>query len=143
MKRLLYIPVVLVWLLSCQKDADSDPTAMLYFSTISGPWHSIEAERSSLDNKSVWEPIPATQSDTLIFRNDGVILNADGKPRCCAPGTLTINGTLRDVKPQTALPGNPECALLNCVTCPTWEISWNDDQLIISTCNTPRIKYVR
>lgn len=143
MKRLLYIPVVLVWLLSCNSSTDSDPTVLNSFSTVSGQWYSIEAERSSLDNKSVWEAIPATQTDTLIFRGDGVILNADGKPRCCAPSTLTINGRLLDVKPQTALPGNPECALLNCVTCPTWEISWNDDQMIISTCNSPRVKYVK
>ncbi|GGM80906.1 hypothetical protein GCM10010967_10910 [Dyadobacter beijingensis] len=113
------------------------------FTTVSGLWHSIEIERSSLDNKSSWEPIAATQSDSLIFRSDGVVLNANGTPRCCAPATMIINGALLDVKPLTALPSNPQCELLNCITCPTWEVSLSDDQLILNTCNSPRVKYVR
>ena len=143
MKRLLYIPLVLVWLLSCKKDSFDDMSPNLAFTTVSGPWHSIEIERSSLDNKSTWEPIAASKSDTLIFRGDGVVLNANGTPRCCAPATMIINGNLLDVKPQTALPNNPQCELLNCITCPTWEVSLSDDQLIIGTCNSPRVKYVR
>lgn len=143
MKRLLYIPVVLVCLLSCKKESDSDPMQFsAAFQSVAGTWHSVEIERSSLDNKSVWGPIASEKSDTLIFRTDGVVLNADSTPRCCAPPTLIINGQLLDVKPQTALPNNPLCEL-NCITCPTWEISWNDDQMIISTCASPRIKYVR
>ncbi|MGV3601495.1 MAG: hypothetical protein ACO1N1_09850 [Dyadobacter fermentans] len=144
MKRLLYIPLVLVWLLSCKKDSDSDGVfnGIGTFRTIEGRWHSVEIERSSLDNKSNWEPIANANSDTLIFRNDGVVLNADGSPRCCAPPTLIINGQLLDVKPLTALPNNPLCQT-NCITCPTWEMSWNADQLIISTCSTPKMKYVR
>ncbi len=143
MKRLLYIPLVLVWLLSCKKDSVNDLSPNYAFSAVSGIWHSVEVERSSLDNKSTWEPIDAAKSDSLIFRTDGVVLNADGTPRCCAPATMIINGTLLDVKPQTALPNNPQCELLNCITCPTWEISISDDQLIIATCNSPRMKYVR
>lgn len=143
MKRLLYIPLVLVWLLSCKKDSVGDLSPNYAFSTVSGIWHSVEVERSSLDNKSTWEPIEAAKSDSLIFRIDGVVLNADGTPRCCAPATMIINGNLLDVKPQTALPNNPQCELLNCITCPTWEISLSDDQLIIGTCNSPRTKYVR
>lgn len=144
MKRLLYIPLVLVWLLSCKKESADDPMQFgATFKTIAGPWHSIEVEKSSLNNQNTWEPVASAKSDSLIFRNDGVVLNADGTPRCCAPTTLTINGQLLDVRPQSALPNNPQCELLNCITCPTWEISWNDDQLIIGSCNSPRIKYVR
>jgi hypothetical protein len=143
MKRLLYIPLVLVWLLSCKKERDGDLSPALAFNSVSGIWHSIEVERSSLDNKSTWEPVAAAKSDSLIFRTDGVVLNANGTPRCCAPATMIINGNLLDVKPQTALPNNPQCELLNCITCPTWEISLSDDQLIIGTCNSPRMKYVR
>ncbi|WP_353721427.1 hypothetical protein [Dyadobacter sp. 676] len=143
MKRLLYLPLVLVWLLSCQKESAGDLAPNYAFATVSGPWHSIEVERSSLDNKSTWEPIEASKSDTLIFRGDGVVLNADGTPRCCAPATMIINGTLLDVKPQTALPNNPQCELLQCVACPSWEISLSDDQLILAPCNSPRVKYVR
>lgn len=143
MKRLLYIPLVLVWLLSCKKERNGDLYPALAFTSVSGIWHSIEIERSSLDNKSTWEPIAASKSDSLIFRTDGVVLNVNGTPRCCAPATMIINGTLLDVKPQIALPNNPQCELLNCITCPTWEISLSDDQLIIGTCNSARVKYVR
>jgi len=132
-----------VWLLSCKKDSVGDMLPNAAFGDVSGVWHSIEVERSSLDNKSSWEPIEAAKSDSLIFRGDGVVLNADGSPRCCAPATLIINGTLLDVKPQIALPNNPQCEKLNCITCPTWEVSMSDDQLIIGTCNAPRMKYVR
>ncbi|SDH04326.1 hypothetical protein SAMN04487996_12781 [Dyadobacter soli] len=143
MKRLLYIPLILVWLLSCKKDSFDDLAPNAAFSGVTGVWHAIEIERSSLDNKSTWEPIAAAKSDSLIFRGDGVVLNVDGTPRCCAPATMIINGQLVDVKPQTALPNNAQCEKLNCVTCPTWEISLSDDQLIIGTCNAPRMKYVR
>lgn len=135
--------MVLVWLLSCKTERSGDLYPALAFTSVSGIWHSIEIERSSLDNKSTWEPIAASKSDSLIFRADGVVLNANGTPRCCAPATMIINGTLLDVKPQIALPNNPQCELLNCITCPTWEISLSDDQLIIGTCNSARVKYVR
>ncbi|MHA4742158.1 hypothetical protein [Dyadobacter sp. MSC1_007] len=142
MKSLLYISLIGLLSLSCKKDS-GDVYPQASFSTISGKWHSIEMERSSLDNKSVWEPIAAAQSDTIVFRGDGVILNADGSPACCAPTSLIINGQLIDIRPQSGLPVNPLCATVNCVNCPTWEVSWNDDQLIITTCNAPRVKYVR
>lgn len=143
MKRLLYLPLVLACLLSCKEDSDSGPMQALTFQTMSGRWHSAEVEKSSLGNGGTWEPIAAAQSDTLIFRSDGVILNADGKPRCCAPTTLTIDGKLFDVKPTSALPANAACEFVNCVTCPTWEISWQGNQMIIATCTSPRTKYVR
>lgn len=143
MKRLLYIPLFLVCLLSCKEDNDSSPMQSMTFQTMSGAWRSAEVEKSSLGNGSTWEPIAAAQSDTLVFRSDGVILNANGKPRCCAPNTLTVNGRLYDVKPTSALPANADCELVNCVTCPTWEISWEGNQMIIGTCNSPKTKYVR
>lgn len=111
--------------------------------SIAGSWKLIEVERLSLSNASVWEPVPAAQADTLVFRADGVILNPDGTPRCCAPKSLIINGELMDIKPQFAIPANPICALVNCVYCPTWELSWNDDVLIVSSCLGSKTKYVR
>lgn len=145
MRRLLYIPLVLVCLLSCKEDSDRDAMqpAITAFRSVSGTWHSVEIERSSLDNKNAWEQIPAAKSDTLVFRTDGVVLNANGTPRCCAPASLIINGELADIKPQSMLPNNPQCELLNCITCPAWEISMTADQMIISTCSSPRVKYVR
>lgn len=113
--------------------------------SIAGIWKLAEVERASLNNQNVWEPVPAAQADTLVFRNDGVILNPDGSPRCCAPKSLIINGTLLDIVPQTAIPANPICASVNCVYCPTWELSWNDDVLIITSCigTIAKSKYIR
>jgi hypothetical protein len=143
MKQLLYIPLFLVLLLSCKKDSIDGATSFADFLTIQGSWHLIEIERTSLDNKNVWESVSATKADTLIFRTDGVILNTDGTPACCAPKSLIINNQLMDIKPQQALPANPLCAAVNCVNCPTWELSLSDDQLIVSSCNNLRRKYVR
>lgn len=142
MKSLLYTSLICVLLLSCKKDS-GDVFPQATFSTMSGQWHSIEKERSSLDNKSNWESIPAAQSDTIVFRGDGVILNVDGSPACCAPTSLIVNGQLLDIRPQSGLPVNPVCASITCVNCPTWEISWTDDQMIVTTCNAPRVKYIR
>lgn len=143
MKRLLYIPLFLILLLSCKKDSIDGASSYMDFQTIQGAWHLIEIERTSLDNKNVWESVSSAQSDTLTFRGDGVILYTDGTPACCSPKSLIINGQLLDIKPQAALPANPLCALVNCVYCPTWEISLSDDQLIVSSCNSQKRKYVR
>ena len=144
MKRLLYISLILTSVFGCKKDSlDSANLQSGFTSTISGPWKLVAVERTSIDNKNVWEPVPAAQSDTLIFRGDGLILYGDGSPRCCAPKSLVINGILRDIKPQQAVPANPLCATVNCVYCPTWELSWTDDQLIVSSCMNAREKYVR
>jgi hypothetical protein len=142
MKRLLYIPLFFVLLLSCKKDS-IDAVNAADFRTIDGAWHLIEIEITSLDNKNKWESVSSTKSDTLIFRGDGVILNPDGTTACCSPTSLTINGQLLDVKPQAALPPNPLCTLVNCVNCPTWVISLSDDQMIVTSCNNPRKKYIR
>lgn len=142
MKRLLYFPLFITLLLSCKKDS-MDTYNSANVQSIAGSWRLVEVEKASIDNKNVWQPVPASQSDTLVFRADGVILNPDGTPRCCPPKSLVINGTLRDIQPQMAIPANPVCALVNCVYCPTWELFWTEDVLIISSCLGSRTKYVR
>ncbi|MCE6991638.1 hypothetical protein [Dyadobacter sp. CY323] len=144
MKRLLYISLILTVLFACKNDSmDTLDNPAAFASTISGTWKLVAVERSSIDNKNVWEPVPAAQADTLIFRGDGLILYGDGSPRCCAPKSLVINGNLMDIKPQTAIPANPLCARVNCVYCPSWDLSLTGNQLIISSCLGFREKYVR
>ncbi len=111
--------------------------------TIAGNWRLAEIERASVDNKNVWENASASQVDTISFRSDGVILQANGLPRCCAPKSLIINGQLMDIKPQSPIPDNPICALVNCVYCPVWEITFTGNELIVSSCLNQRRKYIR
>jgi hypothetical protein len=142
MKRLLYFSLLITLLFACRKDGmETMNTAGV--NSMAGRWKLAEVERASINNNNFWEPVTAAQADTLVFRADGVMLNPDGTPRCCAPKSLIINGSLMDIKPQTAIPANPACALVNCVYCPTWELTWTGDVLIISSCMSARAKYVR
>jgi hypothetical protein len=103
MKRLLYIPLFLVLLLSCKKDSIDGAMLFADFLTIQGSWHLIEIERTSLDNKSVWESVSAIPvRHTGIPRRRGYTEYTDGTPACCAPKSLTINGQLIDIKPQAS-----------------------------------------
>ncbi|MCF2488496.1 hypothetical protein [Dyadobacter sp. CY347] len=112
--------------------------------SVQGKWILTAVEKNAIDGtKNVWEAIVPGKADTLIFRSDGVILDTDGKPRCCAPGTLIINGNVMPVKPQVALPPNPLCAVVNCISCPSWEIELSGSEMIVTPCNNQRLKYVR
>lgn len=144
MKRLLYIPFAIAVLLACKKDSMDAVNSAALFTSIEGKWYLSAIERKSIAGTiNNWEPVKPNQADTLIFRSDGVILQTDGKPACCAPGSLIINGNLMVVKPQTALPANLVCASVNCVNCPTWEIFMSGNEIIVNSCNSPRLKFVR
>jgi hypothetical protein len=144
MKRLLYIPFCIALLLACKKDSVDAYYGLADFQTIEGKWYLSAIEKNAIDGTgSSWEPVKSNQADTLIFRSDGVILETDGKPACCAPGTLLVNGSLMAVKPQTALPPNPLCTMVNCVNCTTWELYLSGNEMIVSPCSKPRLKYIR
>ena len=146
MKRLLYITLSMLVFLACKKDSmDAGIQSMGNFMSIQGKWYLSAIERTSIDNaQRTWEPAAAANVDTLMFRTDGVMLDSSGQPACCAPGKLIINGNLLEVKPQTALPPNPLCALVNCPSCSSWDIEYLDNEMIITPCNNnPRRKYVR
>ncbi|CAG5069455.1 hypothetical protein DYBT9623_02191 [Dyadobacter sp. CECT 9623] len=143
MRRLLYITLFLSVLISCKKDSFDYMPSMAEINSLGGKWYLTEVERVSIDNKNVWEKVPAAATDTLMFRSDGVILYADGLPMCCSPKSLLINGRLIDIKPQFALPANDFCAKVNCAFCPLWELTVNQDEMIISSCNNFRRKFVR
>ena len=143
MKRLFYITLFLSILISCKKDSVGDLASMADVNSLGGKWHLSEIEKASIDNKNVWEAVAAGQSDTLVFRSDGVILQPDGLPMCCSPKSLLINGRLMDIKPQFPLPANGFCATVNCVFCPLWELTVSSNELIIASCNNTRRKYIR
>ncbi|MCF2516904.1 hypothetical protein [Dyadobacter sp. CY351] len=143
MKQLLYIPFCIALLLSCKKDTMEAMNAPELLS-VQGKWYLTAVEKNAIDGRNkVWEPIDLAKADTLIFRSDGVMLDTDGKPRCCAPGMLIINDQVMPVKPQVALPPNPLCVLVNCVNCPSWDIELSGPEMIVTPCNNQRLKYVR
>ncbi|WP_439555718.1 hypothetical protein [Dyadobacter sp.] len=144
MKRLLYFTLFLTVLISCKKDSmDAALNGIAVASPIAGKWRLSQIERASVDNRNEWEYVAASQVDTIGFREDGVVLQADGLPMCCAPKSLIINGVLMDIKPQSPIPANGICATVSCVYCPVWEITVTGNELIVSSCLKQRRKYIR
>ncbi|WP_138477805.1 hypothetical protein [Dyadobacter bucti] len=143
MKAILYIPVFLIVLFSCKKDDMDMLSADDAMASITGPWRLIEVEKGLATGQTSWAPVAAGKGDTLSFRSDGVVLDGESKPICCGPNTLIINGAVMPVKPQQPLAPNPACALINCVGCTTWELQFVENELIVTICNSQRMKYVR
>lgn len=143
MKSILYISISLIVLIACKKDDTDTLFADYAITPITGSWRLIEVEKGLATGQTSWAPVAAGQSDTLSFRYDGVVLDGGGEPICCGPNTLIINGVVRPVKPQQPLAPNPACALINCVGCTTWELQFAGNELIITSCNGQRMKYVR
>lgn len=126
--------------MSCKKD--SDVLLQPNFVSIAGTWRLAEIEKGSFGQK-YWEAANASSSDNIIFLQDGAILDSDSLLLCCSPTSLLINNQLLEIKPDKSLAANPICAFVNCVSCPTWEVQWKNDELIISYCDGTREKYKR
>ena len=139
MLRQVYILIFLLIVLSCKQDSlDAQPN----FDSISGIWVLKEVETGSYGQK-YWTAFAGQTSRKFIFRGDGAVLGADSLLICCAPTSLLVNKQLLEIKPATAPPVNPLCALVNCAPCPQWDIEWKRNELIILYCNGEREKYVR
>ncbi|WP_221393325.1 hypothetical protein [Dyadobacter sp. NIV53] len=112
------------------------------FSSVAGTWRLIEIEKGGFGQK-IWEVAAVNSAKNLVFREDGAILDSRNLSVCCGPTSLLINGDFFEIKPALAIAVNPLCAVVNCTSCPTWEIEWNKNQLIISYCDGTREKYAR
>ena len=75
-----------------------------------GPWR-LEAVEHAQEVKS-WEIVPLENTYYFKIRYDGVILDANGLPACCAPKYLNINQKRFTIEPEETLPSNPQCAVL-------------------------------
>ena len=112
------------------------------FAAISGTWRLAEIEKGTY-GKKYWEKVASNSSESRIFRADGAILDKDGLAVCCSPKTLLINGSkLIDVPSSPSLV-NPLCSVVNCEYCETWEVEWKNEEVIITSCDGTRHKYVR
>lgn len=143
MKKLLYIPLFIWCLIACNsQEMDSISMFADVAQSMSGAWR-LDAVERGMGNQKSWEKVDSTRADTLTFRTDGVILDTKGLPRCCSPTSLVINGQLVEIKPSMAVPANPLCASVNCVSCATWDIQLSANEMIVAPCNMSRLKYVR
>lgn len=142
MKRLLYIPLLLIFLLGCKSNENDAATPQGLVASIEGKWLMTETE-VTVNGKKVWQAVNTLTPVFLIFRSDGVILDGDGKASCCGPNELSINGTSYKIQPQSAVTYNANCAAVNCVACPVLDIEYSGNQLIITYCIGGRVKYVK
>jgi len=110
--------------------------------SVAGLWHLSEKEAGSF-GKKYWIDAQATSKDSRIILRDGSILGEDSLTVCCAPTSLFINKRLIEVKPNPTLTTNPLCTLIECISCPTWDLEWAGNQLIITYCDGTRLKYLR
>lgn len=97
-----------------------------------GKWRVVAVEPVG---KNEWQYVTQNREYEFEIRYDGVVLWPNGLPACCAPNKLNINGKTFKIEPQSRLPENPQCSLVNCVYCETWYMDLQDDVLTIRYCN--------
>lgn len=140
MKKLLCVLMLPLLLITCKKD---DPEPEPEIASIVGKWRHIAYE-TTVDGEKVWVPAEP-QIQTITFRYDGLILGSDGLPPCCRPKSYHVNGVFFKVIPKTTVPGNAQCAFVDCIGCETWDIEQAGNDLIITLCEptSSRSKYIR
>lgn len=130
MKRILYALLLPILLVGCKKEKDPAPLPVI--KEIVGKWR-LDALEKTVNGQKVWEKVSYDPPTYLAFRFDGVILDNKGLPWCCSPETLIVNGTSFRVDPLAKVPTNPQCALVNCYSCPSWDLQRNENELIITS----------
>ncbi|WP_221391644.1 hypothetical protein [Dyadobacter sp. NIV53] len=139
MKQFIAYLLLILLLSDCKKSA-VDPETLPEIKNIAGKWRSDSYERT-INGKKVWEKVTANY---IIFRFDGVLLENNGLPACCTPESYNINGKPFQIVPKTPLDHNPQCDLIDCIICESWDIEQIDNEMIITYCIMGgRIKYVR
>jgi hypothetical protein len=137
MKAILAL-IVLVSLLGCSEKHLSPEEIQ----PLVGRWR-LDAIEPSGEGKQ-WEIVPVQNAYYFQVRYDGVILDDNGLPACCAPQYLKMNQKLFEIAPKEPLALNPQCALVLCLACDTWQIDLQGDTLIVSYCDVKgRNRFVR
>jgi len=135
-KKLIFIAVLLAAATGCKKDK-ADHLAKI--EGIVGRWKVTEIEDSQ-NGKMIWQK--AHSAGFISFRTDGTVVDNNENLICCAPDMLTIDGVTIKLPPATG-PTSPSCSSIKCAGCSNWEIEQHGDEIIITMCNSPRIKYAR
>jgi hypothetical protein len=106
-------------------------------------WRYAAYEKIVNGNK-VWQDTDSLSPSFISFRFDGVVLDSQGLPRCCAPSALNINGKKFEIIPKAEVPRNPTCDYIDCIMCSVWSIDLKGDTFFLENCvNGLRYKYVR
>jgi len=143
--KLIIISVILSAILfGCKKSNPSSHDPDPAIKMIVGKWKRVAYEKT-VNGKKTWEEVDKdSQYNFMIFRYDGVILDSNGLPSCCAPAQYYVNGVVFKVVPKSEVPVNPSCAFVDCVGCASWNIEQTGNELILELClNFPRSKFVR
>ncbi|AEI47597.1 hypothetical protein [Runella slithyformis] len=107
-----------------------------------GTWRLEAVEPAEEVNR--WEIVPLQNAYYFKVRYDGVILDANGLPTCCAPKYLKTGKKVFLIEPKEAISQNPQCALVLCLACDTWNMDLQGDTLIVSYCEgNGRNRFVR
>lgn len=141
MKGLLYIALIFTGVFGC-KSEDANVKLPPSVAELGGPWKLI-AEEQGFVGQSAWVDVKQDSAYNIIFRSDGLLLNAKGLPACCAPTSLTINGIFFEIKPSGQLAPNPECTSVKCTNCPLWDIQIAGSEMTITKCKDVKRKYLR
>lgn len=129
MKRCLYILLIPFFFLNCKKEKDFAPLPAI--KEIVGRWR-LDAVEKTVNGQKVWEKVTYDPPSYLAFRFDGVILDENGLPACCAPDSLVVNGTSFKIKPQAQVPENPQCHLVDCAICSYWDLEQKGNEIILT-----------
>ena len=122
----LILLLFLVSLLGC-KEKSLSPEEL---QPLIGKWRLSAVQSNGKD----WEYVTQSGQHQFEIRYDGVILDQNGLPTCCAPKFLKVNGKLFTIEPKESLPNNPSCALIKCAACETWDIDLKANTFILSSC---------
>ena len=128
MKQLIYALLLYILLFGCKKD----PTPLPAIQEIVGRWR-LDAMEKTVNGQKVWEKVDDTSPAYLAFRFDGVVLDSKGLPWCCSPDTLVVNVTPFKIKPQAEVPSNPQCALIDCLSCSSWYLEQKENELTLTS----------
>ena len=131
-KQLIFIALFLAAITGCKKDK-ADPVAKI--EGIFGRWRATETEESQ-NGKKVWQTVG--NAWFINFRTDGTVVDENGNPACCPPEILTIDGVTIKLPPATY-----SCISVRCSRCINMRVEQRGNQIIVTMCNSPRVKYIR
>jgi len=136
MNRIVLLVLLLFAFTNCKRD-ERDPISS--FAGIAGTWRPIE----HISPDSVTVPVTNADSNIVIFRFDGVMLNKNGYKPCCAPTSYTVNGIFMEVKPLIPVELDPICALVNCGSCPDFRIINSKPDELTTYCEGYSTRFIR
>ena len=139
MKRPFLLLGIIFLLSGCKKD-DSPVSAI---ENIVGKWRLVAYE--TLQNgERVWVQMdPASQSNSMNIRRDGLIVDDLGFLPCCSPESLNINGTSFKIIRNPDVGSAPMCMYVNCYACPVLNIEHSGNEMTTTSCNDFQMKYIK